>query len=265
MQDRLSVATDRLYGAALPDFVGLRRELEREAREAGDQEQAAAIRQLPKPTLAAWALNQLSREHRREVDLLLDAGHRLRQTQAALSTKGRSEFEQARQRERDAIQKLTASARSLLQRETGQASPAVVTQVGETLRATAASTEAREQLARGTFVKPLRPPSGFQLDADDVPSTTTPRAPAHAAERQDRIRQARQALEQARAAHRAAVSEHRARERDVKAAEREEETLRASLEKAEEKTAEARNTAAETAKTLARAEKAMRAAKDAAG
>ena len=47
----------------------------------GRREDAEEVRRLAKPTLPAWVVNQLTRRDRRDVDLLLDAGHRLRTTQ----------------------------------------------------------------------------------------------------------------------------------------------------------------------------------------
>src|SRR6266508_46216 len=78
----LEQATDELYAADLDAFVGERARLAKALREAGQTEESQAFAKLRKPTVAAWVLNQLARRNRREVDLLLDAGHRLREAQA---------------------------------------------------------------------------------------------------------------------------------------------------------------------------------------
>jgi hypothetical protein len=81
----LDEATDELYAADLDAFVADRTRLARELKEGGDGEAAAKLAKLKKPTVAAWALNQLARRHRRDVDLLLDAGHRLARHRKAWS------------------------------------------------------------------------------------------------------------------------------------------------------------------------------------
>src|SRR4051794_41966776 len=94
----LDEATERLYGVDLDEFGAERARLAKELRGEGRREEAAQLAKLRKPTIAAWILNQLVRRHRREVDLLLHAGHRLRQSQAGgVRGGGRAPFQQARE------------------------------------------------------------------------------------------------------------------------------------------------------------------------
>ena len=159
----LEVATDELYAAGLDEFVSERSRLAKALREAGRTEDAQAFAKLRKPTVPAWVLNQLSRRSRRDVDLLLDAGHRLREAQAvALAGKEKDEFERARKTERDALRTLNKEAERLLIAERGGASASVLNQVGEALRAAAISETGRETLARGRFTEPMRA-EGFDV------------------------------------------------------------------------------------------------------
>ena len=142
----LDEATDDLYAADLEAFVSERTRLARELRDAGDREAAEQLAKLKKPTVAAWALNQLARRKRRDVDLLLDAGHRLRHAQeGVVGGADRAAFEQAQTTEREALRRLTQQASELL----GGASSQVLSQLSQTLRAAAVSEEGRELLARG--------------------------------------------------------------------------------------------------------------------
>ena len=155
----LDEATDELYGADLDAFVAERTRLARELKESGDGEAAATLAKLKKPTVAAWALNQLARRHRRDVDLLLDAGHRLRQAQeGVVGGADRAAFEQAQKTEREALRRLTQQASELL----GGASSQVLSQLTQTLRAAAVSEDGRELLARGRFTAPLET-EGFDV------------------------------------------------------------------------------------------------------
>ena len=145
-------ALDQLYGVELDAFVAERKRLARELKDAGDREAADAVAKARKPTVAAWALNRLAREHRRDVDLLLDAGHRLRQAQeGVVGGADRTAFEQAQKTERDALRRLTQQASDLL----GGASAQALSQISATLRTAAVSEEGRELLARGRFTVPL--------------------------------------------------------------------------------------------------------------
>ena len=146
----LDEALDELYAASLDEFVAERKRLAKQL----DGHDAKTVAALRKPNVAAWALNQLSRRNRRDVDLLLDAGHRLRQAQAGvLRGEERQSFEQARRTESDALKRLTAAAESLLRAERGSTSSAVLSQVNEGLRAAAISEDGRELLARGRFTE----------------------------------------------------------------------------------------------------------------
>jgi hypothetical protein len=70
---------DRLYQLPLDEFTAARNAL---AKEAGPD--GAAIKQLAKPPLAAWAVNQLYWERRAEYQTLVDAAERMRKTHKAV-------------------------------------------------------------------------------------------------------------------------------------------------------------------------------------
>lgn len=169
----LDEALDELYGAPLDEFVAERKRLA--AKLAGSD--AAQLTALKKPNVAAWVLNQLARRERRDVDLLLDAGHRLRQAQAGVLRGAEKEtFDDARRKESDALRRLTKSAEQLLRAERGSASAATLTQVNESLRSAAITEGGRELLARGRFTEPLHA-TGFDAFAGiDVPKRKPTRA-----------------------------------------------------------------------------------------
>jgi hypothetical protein len=72
---------DEVYSLPLSEFVSARREWTRKARADGDRELAEAIGKLRKPTVAAWLLNQLARQHPDQVQDLIRLGGRLRAAQ----------------------------------------------------------------------------------------------------------------------------------------------------------------------------------------
>ena len=198
----LDEALDELYGAPLAEFVAERKRLAQELP-AEEREAFAALR---KPSIAAWTLNQLARRHRRDVDLLLDAGHRMRQ--AGLD---KAAVERARASETDAIRRLMRAAEQL------GASAQALTKVNESLRAAAVSEEGRELLARGRFTEPVQA-TGFEAYA----GLELPKRPRHGAPQRPNAerRRAEAELEQLRKRQHSAQEKADALASEVKAAER---------------------------------------------
>src|SRR3954447_14559935 len=81
----LEEVADRLYGLPPEDFIGTRDALAKDATTAGDKSLATAIKALRKPSVVAWALNQLVRQDRASVEQLISLGADLRQAQTTLS------------------------------------------------------------------------------------------------------------------------------------------------------------------------------------
>lgn len=73
MDDDLA-GVDELYDLDPEEFVAERDRLAARLRSEGDRGSAAAVRKLRRPTVTAWALNQVARRHREEVEALVDAG-----------------------------------------------------------------------------------------------------------------------------------------------------------------------------------------------
>lgn len=236
----LDAALDELFGAAPEQFVAMRARLVKELKAAGLADDAHEIARARKPPLAAWALNQLSRRHRREVDLLLDAGHRLREAQAAVLRGGKRDvFQRARSDETKALGRLLDQAEALLE---DRSSPSVLGQIRESLEAAAVSDDGRALLARGRFTAPISR-HGFDLVSDlaaGLPAPSRQRAP-----RDDAAKQARESLREAKTRLREAEREARkawqiadrtraAAEAATRAAERAEAARDAAAEEVEE-------------------------------
>lgn len=219
----LESALDELYGAAPEEFVAERKRLVKELKGDGRSEDADSVAKVRKPTVAAWALNRLARDARREVDLLLDSGHRMRTAQAGvLRGEARETFEQAQRTERETIGSLVRQAQRLLA-ERGNASSTILEQVAASLHAAAVSEQGREILAAGRFGEALTL-EGFNALAGLAPPPSRRPAkskPARDAEQTKKLRaelsEARKRLREAeRAAHDA---QRRAAQADAEVAE----------------------------------------------
>src|SRR5947199_10325820 len=106
---------DRLYALDPGEFVAERDRVARELRDAGQREEAAQVKSLRKPTVSAAAINQLARRERRGVDLLLEAGHHLREAQQRpLAGEDPARLDEARRIERGAMGRLRRGAKGIL-------------------------------------------------------------------------------------------------------------------------------------------------------
>ena len=72
-----------LFRLPLSEFTAARNALAARVKKAGDAGTAEGIKSLTKPSVAAWAVNQLFWKHRIAFDRLLDAGERFRKAQTA--------------------------------------------------------------------------------------------------------------------------------------------------------------------------------------
>jgi hypothetical protein len=75
---------DELYGVDLDEFVGARTALAKRLSADGDRDGATAVKKLPKPTRAAWAVNRLVRDRPKEIGALVEAGKALAGAQQQL-------------------------------------------------------------------------------------------------------------------------------------------------------------------------------------
>ncbi len=152
---------DRLYSLPLAEFTAARNQLAVGLRKAGQRDAAERIKGLPKPSISAWAINQLVRRKREQVDRVLAAGDELRVAQAALlSGSGRADFQSATKEEREAVSSLVRAASSVLTEAGYGVSKAVLDRIEATLHAATVDGEGRSLLASGRLAEDLEP-SGF--------------------------------------------------------------------------------------------------------
>jgi hypothetical protein len=179
---------DNLFGLPLGEFTPARNDLAKRLKAAGDAEQAENVRRLAKPTVPAWAVNQLARDEKAKVRRLLDAGEKMRAAhERALSDRAGEDFRKATEAERRLVQELTDDARALLEDAGASASDQVIKRISETLRAASTDEEARDLLETGRLTKELEP-AGFGALAG-VSFTAQPRQrPSGGTSRESRAR-----------------------------------------------------------------------------
>jgi hypothetical protein len=170
----VSPEADNLYGLPLERFVAERTALVRALRADGRRQAATAVAGARKPSLAAWAVNQLVRTQAGVVKDLFAAGDELRRAQSELlAGRGdRPSLRAAGERERAAVDRLLKAARGLLTAEGHELSGTVVDRVADTLHAAALDPDAREAVGAGCLERELR-----HVGLGDM-ATALPAAPA---------------------------------------------------------------------------------------
>jgi hypothetical protein len=224
---------DALYGLPLERFVPERDALAKRLRSEGDNEGAARVKGLRRPTVAAWAVNQAIRTQVKDAGELDAAGAALREAQTALlEGKGRAaDLRTATERERAAVDRLVHAARGLLSGSGRPMTEAVLQDVTETLHAVAGDDETRSTVLAGRLDRERRPAGlGGELAAfAAIPDTPTrpPKAKATAPTkaaaptdhaRREQLREARAEARKASEAAKDAEREHAASQVRLRAA-----------------------------------------------
>lgn len=210
----LAEHVDALHALGRDEFVAERDRRVRELRKEGRREEAAALKAQRKPTVPAWAVNQLARHRADGIDELVAAGGQLRTAQLrATSGKGADGLRPATQRVRDLAGDLTRQAQQLL--ADAGAATTHLDEVQQTLFAAATDPDLHDTLCRGVFTRPVEA-SGFGVmaglaavaddthtDVDDDSSTAdegepAPDEPDAEALEQQRLREEERARREAR-------------------------------------------------------------------
>ena len=154
----MGMDADDLFGLPLDRFIPERTALAKALRSEGRREEAADVAATRKPSVAAWAVNQMVRTQKRAVDELFEAGDDLRaaQDQVLAGHGDRQGLREAAERERHTVEELVKSARGLLNSEGHELSAAVIERVSDTLHAAALDEDARRQVQGGRLEHELR-------------------------------------------------------------------------------------------------------------
>ncbi|MGH3432958.1 MAG: hypothetical protein ACRDQB_09000 [Thermocrispum sp.] len=240
---------DELYAGSREAFIATRAERVAAAKKAGEKELAKRISELRKPSIAAWLVNQLARQHAGEFAELVELGEQLRGAHADLDGERLRELST---RKRLAVEKLAERVTSLGPEPTA----AVLDQVTGTLEAAVASADTAAEVAAGRLDTAVAP-SGFEQwliapvassprpkPAPRTPAPTEPADSPRERRRQDKLAEARERL--------AAAATTRTEAEDV-------------LATADDAAAQAAKTAADLQARLAAAEREVRKLRDVAG
>jgi hypothetical protein len=150
----ISVAevADELYGLSPAEFTAARDERARQARAAGQRDEAAAIKKLARPTASAWLVNQLTRSAPEEMARLVSVGTALEEAQRRLAGERLRELSSER---RQVMNELLPHATEIARQAGQPVSAATMGEVRATLEAALADAGARAAVRSGRLTKAL--------------------------------------------------------------------------------------------------------------
>ncbi|TLM82032.1 hypothetical protein [Pseudarthrobacter sp. NamE5] len=150
-QQALADIANGLYAVSLEDFIAARSAAAKQA--AGqDKELGAAVKGLPKPSVAAWAVNMLALHQPDVLGGLAELGSRMRDAQAALDATALRELGRER---RARLSAAVDTARSVAGERGRTISEAMAADVEETLKALTADEGAAAAVRSGRLLKTL--------------------------------------------------------------------------------------------------------------
>jgi len=156
-----SAEVRELYRSAPEGFIAARDSLAERLRDEGRDADAAEVKKLRRPTVAAWALDRLADVAPDEVGALLDAGAELARAQrATLSGRDPQGLRDATGRRRDLVAELSQMAADAL-RDAGRSPEPHLEDIRGTLEAASVDEETGERLRTGTLERTSRPSAGF--------------------------------------------------------------------------------------------------------
>jgi hypothetical protein len=148
---------DRLFSVPLKGFIEERRRVVTQLKAAGQTQQAKEVDKISKPTVSAWATNQLVHRDPKLVEELAEVAARLRNVQlgGGGNKEGDSGYGDAVARQREILKKLRADAEEVLTSSGHPASPQVVERTVRNLREGVAAEATRDTVTRGRLTEDL--------------------------------------------------------------------------------------------------------------
>lgn len=166
--DDLDNDVDALFRLPLAEFTGARNALAAQLKKSGRGDDAARVKALGKPSISAWAVNQLYWNHREAFDQLIASGERFHKAQTSGKVANMREAMDAR---REALTQLSDLATSLLRDAGHNAAPETIHRITTTLEgisAYAQRSDARYPGGPGRLTADVDPP-GFESFGAFVP------------------------------------------------------------------------------------------------
>jgi DNA repair exonuclease SbcCD ATPase subunit len=147
---------DTLFKLPLAQFTGARNDLVARLKRDGRADDANLVKALAKPSISAWAVNQLHWNHRKEFDRLLETGQSFRQAQTSA---GRiAEVRGSLDARREALSTLSDLASALLRDAGHSPTPDTIHRITTTLEALSVYATTSDGPTPGRLTQDVDPP-----------------------------------------------------------------------------------------------------------
>lgn len=161
--------TDPLFRLPLGEFTSARNALAAQLKKSGKREEAERVKALAKPSIPAWAVNQLYWRHRKAFDRLMASGEQFRKAQATQLAGKSADLRRPLEARREALAELSRLAAETLSESGHQPTPDMMRRITTTLEALSTFGDAPNSPTPGRLLDDVAPP-GFETLAALVPS-----------------------------------------------------------------------------------------------
>lgn len=168
-RDKLDDELDALFSLPVAEFTAARNALATQLKQSGRRDESDRVKALAKPSVTAWAVNQLYSQHREAFDQLLATGQRFRAAQTSSRAGKVADIRAALDARRGALSHLSDLASSLLQSGGHNPTPETIHRVSTTLEALSAYASFSADARPGRLTRDVDPP-GFDSFASLIPS-----------------------------------------------------------------------------------------------
>ena len=263
MKSKLEDDIDALFKLPLAEFTGERNALAARLKKEGRRDDADRVKLLAKPSVSAWAVNQLYWDHRDAFDQLMASGKRLRPAQKLRLAGKVASVRDSLDARREALVNLSDLASELLREAGSNPSLDTLRRVTTTLEALSAQALHADGPTPGRLTQDLDPPSFDSLASlmsgagatEEIDEPITPARKSTTAANVRRLEEARRAkiadakvtLQDAKKS----LSEARARVQSLESTQKKANAEVKEAEKMLEKATAAANDAARRAKSVA--------------
>ena len=161
LKGKLEDDVDALFRLSLTEFTGARNTLAAKLKKEGQTNEANRVKTLVKPSVTAWAVNQLYWMHREAFDRLIATSQRFRQAQSSLLAGKTADMRGPLEARREALSELSLLATALLRDAGYNPTPDTIRRITTTLEALSAYASLPDEIAPGRLTHDVDPP-GFE-------------------------------------------------------------------------------------------------------
>jgi len=163
---------DDLFKLPLAEFTGARNDLAARLKREGRANDSNLVKALAKPSISAWAVNQLHWNHREAFERLLSSSQRFRQSQTSQPAARMADLRGSLDARREALSHLSELATVLLREAGHNPTPDTIHRVTTTLDALSAHATLSDGPTPGRLTQDVDPPSFASL-ASLIPGADT--------------------------------------------------------------------------------------------